>query len=95
MTASIGITIAGGAGALAGILFFGGLWLTVRALPTSRWPGLLTIGSFWIRTLVTLALLYFTIRGDWRNAVAWIAGFILARVIVPLVLHSRREPRCI
>ncbi len=95
MTASMSTAMAGGAGALAGVLFFGGLWLTVRAMPKSRWPGLLMIGSFWIRTLITLAALYFTIRGDWHNAIAWIAGFILARVIVPMWLHAAEgNTRC-
>lgn len=42
MTA-VAAALAGGA---LGLLYFGGLWLTVRRVPTARRPGLLVAASF-------------------------------------------------
>jgi F1F0 ATPase subunit 2 len=46
------------AGALAGFLYFAGLWLTIRRLPDSRRPYLLLPASFLLRAALMLALFY-------------------------------------
>ncbi len=63
-----------------GAVFFGGLWLTVRRLPTARRPTLLALGSFWVRTAVVVAGFVFTMAGRWQNAAVCLAGFVLARI---------------
>jgi F1F0 ATPase subunit 2 len=70
------------AGALLGVLFFGGLWWTVRRGIVSANPALFFLGSLLLRTVVVVAGLYFVSRGDWRRLVASLAGFLLARVLV-------------
>ncbi len=77
------------AGAALGIFFYAGLWVTVRALLTTRHPTLLTLGSFWIRTLVVLASFLFLMKGSWQYALICLAGFIMGRVGVSKSLRMR------
>ncbi len=63
-----------------GVLFYGGLWLTVRALPKSRHPVLLALASFWGRTAAVVAGLVFAMARRWQNALVCLAGFALARI---------------
>jgi F1F0 ATPase subunit 2 len=80
------------AGGLVGFLYFEGLWLTVRKLPVSRRPALLTLGSFVGRTLMALGVLYLLIRGGyWQNAIAFMIGFIGLRIV--LTKHHAVKPR--
>ncbi|HWE49973.1 MAG TPA: ATP synthase subunit I [Bryobacteraceae bacterium] len=76
-------------GLTTGILFFGGLWATVRRLATARHPVILTLGSFWIRVVLAVAGFLLASRGDWRNAALCLAGFLAARFGV-----SRWVARC-
>ena len=67
------------AGIGLGLLYFGGLWLTVRALSTVRRPGLLTLGSFAGRMAVTLVSFYLIMGGHWERLLAALLGFLLTR----------------
>ncbi len=69
-------------GSLLGILFFGGLWLTVKKLIVTKTPALLMIGSFFFRIGIVLTGFYFIGLGDWRNLVACMIGFVAARFAV-------------
>lgn len=71
-------------GVLLGGFFFGGLWLTVRCLPATRHPLVVTLGSLLVRTAVTLAGFFFIIGGRWQNALAALAGFTAARFLLRL-----------
>jgi F1F0 ATPase subunit 2 len=62
-----------------GLLFFGGLWATVRAIPTSRHPALLTLASFWGRTAVVMVGLLLVMDGLWERALAGLLGFVFSR----------------
>ena len=77
------------AGAALGIFFYAGLWFTVRALLTTRRPALLTLGSFWIRTLVVLVSFLFLMKGSWQYALICLAGFIMGRVAVSKSLRMQ------
>lgn len=87
------LIVATAAGIIIGILFYGGLWLTVRALITARRPAMLAVASFWIRTAMVLGSVVLIARGRWQSAVAVLAGIALSRTAVSIFL-SRREPRC-
>src|ERR1017187_8352475 len=69
-------------GAALGAFFYTGLWVTVRALLTTRHPTLLTLGSFWIRTLVVLVSFLFLMKGRWQYALTCVAVFMRGRVAV-------------
>jgi len=75
------------AGMALGGFFYLGLWLTVRALPVTRHPVLVTLASFWIRTLVVLAGFLYLMKGHWQYAVACVAGFVIGRVVVTIPLR--------
>ncbi len=78
------------AGLALGLLFYGGLWLTVRQLTTSRHPALLALASFWIRALSVIAGVVFWAPYGWRACAGVLAGFVLARILVSVLLRERR-----
>jgi F1F0 ATPase subunit 2 len=67
------------AGAALGVIFFGGLWWTVRAGLGSRVPALWFLTSLGSRMAIVLAGFYFVAHGDWRNSLACMLGFLAAR----------------
>jgi len=76
------LLLAGGAGVLLGVLFFGGLWWTVQRGLASRRPALWFVGSFVLRTSVVLAGMYVVSGGRWEALLASLVGVVVARVIV-------------
>lgn len=72
------------AGGTIGALHLGGLWATVRRLPTSRHRVLLTVGSFLVR-LVLAGVGFLVILGGDRDAVRLLvalAGFVAVRTVL-------------
>ncbi len=69
-------------GLLLGIIFFGGLWFTVKKLTTSKMPALLVMGSFIGRIVIVLAGFYFVSLGDWKKLVICLIGFVVGRFAV-------------
>lgn len=65
-----------------GVFFFGGLWLTVRALPKSRHPTMLALGSFWGRGAMVIAGFILLTAGSWQNALVCLVGFVVARILL-------------
>jgi F1F0 ATPase subunit 2 len=74
----------------AGLFYFGGLWWTVRRLPTARQPAFLTFGSFLLRTGVSLVAFYFASGGHWERILASLLGFMIMRGF--LVRRMRSSP---
>jgi F1F0 ATPase subunit 2 len=70
------------AGIALGILFFGGLWFTVKKIVTAKIPALWLLGSFIIRFGVVLTGFYFISSGNWQRLVICLIGFVAARYIV-------------
>ena len=71
-----------GVGMLLGILFFGGLWVTVKkALPSKR-PALWFILSLLVRLSITLGGFYYIAIEDWRRLLLCLLGFMIARFTV-------------
>ncbi len=69
-------------GALLGLIYFGGLWLTVRRLSIVNHQALWMIGSFFIRNLLVVAGFYPVVLRGWQATLICLAGFILTRVIL-------------
>lgn len=76
----LGLALSAGAG--LGLFYFGGLWLTLRWLATSRRPELLVLSSFVARTVITVAGFYFVMDGRWERLAAGLAGFLLMRTLL-------------
>ncbi|MAT15948.1 MAG: hypothetical protein CMJ46_11845 [Planctomyces sp.] len=82
------------AGLLLGAVFFGGLWLTVKHLPTARHPALLFLASALGRTGLTLAgfwLVGVWLSSDyqWQRLVAALLGFVITRYLCTRYIESR------
>lgn len=78
------------AGFALGILYFGSLWLTVRQLPTTRYPIRLFVGSYLGRMAIALLGFYVIINGHWERALVGVLGLIVARTL--LVRHFEPKP---
>ena len=69
-------------GILLGVMFFGGLWWTVRKGFSSKQPALWFLGSLLLRISIALAGFYFVSGGHWERLLVCLLGFVLARLIV-------------
>jgi len=77
------------AGLALGALYFGGLWWTVRRVPTWRRPERALLASFAIRALLVLpAFVALALQGP-GPLVAALVGFLVARFAVQV----RTAPR--
>lgn len=80
------------AGVALGMVYFGGLWLTVRYLPTTTHPILLTFGSYLLRMAIVLLGFYIIMDNQWERLVAAVITFILTRMFLmrflPLTLET-------
>lgn len=70
-------------GTLLGLVFFQGLWITVRRLEQTRHPIVWMLGSLLLRFGLVLAGFFLLARqGDWTLLLAAVAGFTLARLLI-------------
>jgi len=79
---AVELTLASAAGGLLGLLFFGGLWWTVRRAFDSPRPALWVGGSLLLRMACVAAGFVFVSAGDWRRVLACLLGFWVARWLV-------------
>jgi len=68
------------AGLALGVLYFTGLWQTVKKMPSSERPLLLMLGSFALRALILLAAFYFIMGGHWERLTAAMIGFVAMKI---------------
>lgn len=80
------------AGLLLGAFFFGGLWWTVVKGVSSPWPALWFFTSMLLRMSVTLPGFYYVGGEDWRQWLACLLGFVLARLAVKWLTRPPVEP---
>ena len=92
MNEIVSLVLAGLAGVLLGMMFFGGLWWTIRKALTSPRPAVWFLGSMLIRTGLTLAGFYFVAGGHWQRLVACLLGFTLARLLVTRLTRVKEKP---
>ncbi len=71
-----------GAGVILGMIYFGGLWYTVRKLPGTQKPASTMFWSFALRTGIVMTGFYFVMGGHWERLVAALLGFILVREVL-------------
>jgi len=81
------------AGGVLGVIFFGGLWWTVRMGLGSRRPALWFIGSLLLRMSIALAGFYFVGQGHAMRLIACLLGFVIARLAVTRLTHSSLGPQ--
>ncbi len=86
----LSLSLAAFTGSLLGLFYFGGLWLTVRRLISSKRPGMLMLGSFAARLLITLCGFYLVMDGSWKRILACMAGFLATRFVLARMLAPRK-----
>ncbi len=91
MNDMLALMLAGTAGGLLGLLFFGGLWWTVRRAFASPRPALWVGGSLLLRLACVASGFVVVSAGDWRRLLACLLGFWAARWLV-VRLSTRQAP---
>ncbi len=77
-----------------GIFYFGGLWLTLKQLPYSQQPVLLTLGSFFGRTAICLFVFYLVVRvSHLEGLMLSLAGFILMKFVLIRSLSPNKKSK--
>jgi F1F0 ATPase subunit 2 len=94
MSDTVNLTLALLAGLSLGVVFFGGLWWTVRQGLSARHPAIWLFSSVMLRVSLTLAGFYFIGRGDWARLLVCLGGFLLARLFVIKATPPRQNPVC-
>jgi F1F0 ATPase subunit 2 len=82
MTEALSLVLATVAGVLLGVIFFGGLWWTVRKGASSQQPALWFLCSLLLRTSTALVGFYLVCGGHWERLLVCLLGFVMARHIV-------------
>ncbi|MEB0059932.1 ATP synthase subunit I [Variovorax sp. LG9.2] len=77
-----GLVLASVVGALLGVLFFGGLWWSLRRALRSPRPALWIGGSLLLRTACLVGGFMVVSAGDWHRMLACLLGFWTARWLV-------------
>lgn len=75
-------------GFVLGVLFFGGLWFTVRKALASKIPALWFFFSFILRSAIILFGFYYISLGNWQKILVCLLGFIVARYVVKYVTKT-------
>jgi F1F0 ATPase subunit 2 len=69
-------------GVLIGLIFFGGLWWTVRKVVSVKHPAFWVFASLMLRMTIALAGFYFISEGHWERLPVCLLGFFIARLVV-------------
>ncbi len=78
------------AGLSIGLIFFGGLWLTVQKAIRSKIPALWFSISFIVRMGITLLGFFFVTDGKIASLILCTVGFALARLVITLLTKPRK-----
>jgi F1F0 ATPase subunit 2 len=93
MTDTLTLMLAWVAGAMLGVMFFGGLWWTVRLGVSSRRPAVWFFVSLLLRTSLALAGMYVVSDGHWERLLLCLLGFVMARLVVMWLTRPARAHR--
>ncbi|WHF52909.1 ATP synthase subunit I [Chryseobacterium gotjawalense] len=73
------------AGGVLGIIFFGGLWITVKKSVSAKSPALLILSSLFVRISITMIGFYMIGNNNWQRLLMCLFGFVAARFLVLFV----------
>ena len=77
-------------GTMLGLLFFGGLYLTVDRLTISKYPALMMLGSTVLRMIALLAGVYLLMGNEFRQAAATLVGIVFAKFSMVFFVKQRQ-----
>ena len=79
-------------GMTLGIIYFGGLWVTVRLVPRAVNPKILLLASFILRMALLLAGIWYVLRAGPLAFTATLGAILLVRfVMIRTVRRSQNE----
>lgn len=81
-----------GGGVALGLVFYGGLWITLRRLRSLPYPGLVFAGSFLLRTALVVGGILWLTQGHLARLAAVLAGFLLVRVVLTRMIRPSGSP---
>lgn len=93
MNETLGLLLSLIAGVGLGVVFYGGLWWTVRRGLASPRPALWFIGSLLLRTGMTLGGFYLVSDGLWQRLLLCLLGFVIARPLVTRLTRPSAKNR--
>ncbi|PTQ85809.1 F1F0 ATPase subunit 2 [Trichococcus patagoniensis] len=79
-------------GVFLGVLFFGGLLLTVRLLVRVRYPTVLMLGSLLLRLGILLGGLYLLKDGSYLNLPLALLGILIGRFLIVSKVKQQQGP---
>lgn len=79
------------AGAALGVLYFGGLWLTIQRMTRSQNPGFLLLVSFLLRSVLVIGGFYLISGGRLERLAAGMLAFFVTRFFFTKYLSPERN----
>jgi F1F0 ATPase subunit 2 len=79
------------AGAVLGVLYFGGLWLTIQRMNRSQNPGFLLLVSFFLRSVLVIGGFYLISDGRLERLAAGMLAFFVTRFFFTKYLSPERN----
>ncbi|MFA5668334.1 MAG: ATP synthase subunit I [Balneolaceae bacterium] len=76
------------AGGALGVIFFGGLWYTVRLGLRSKQSALIFTASLILRMAIVLVGFYYIGADNWQKMLAVLVGFLIARIIITRITQK-------
>ena len=89
----MGYVLAFAGGIILGLLFFGGLYITVQKMETLKNPALLMILSFMARMGVLVLAFYFISKVGYKEVLFALAGVILTRFVMTYRMRDQKKER--
>jgi|SRR5690554_586465 len=95
MNETVSLLLALLAGIGFGILFFGGLWLTVRKGLNSKSPTLIFMGSLILRVVLIVVGFYYVGANSWQRMLVCLLGFLIARIAITCMTNKDKQVEAI
>lgn len=89
----MGYVLAFAGGIILGLLFFGGLYLTIQKLESVKNPALIMMLSFVVRMGILLFAFYFIAKSGYKEVLFALAGVILTRIVMTFRMRGEKEER--
>ncbi len=90
----VSLLLAFALGIAVGLVYFGGLWWTVRCALDVRRRASWMLASFLVRVAIALAGFYLVIGTNGLRLVAAMLGFLLVRMVLVALLRPTEELGC-
>ena len=69
-------------GFVVGILYFQGLWLTIRRYSHDKYLGGRLLVSFLLRLALAMGVFYYCMQNNWQRLVLLLIGFLIGRQVM-------------